>query len=1040
MCKYPVNFLKIFAFFLLIDSSISAQHKLTQYVHEGWLNSDGLPSNGVLRITQSEDQFLWLGTLDGLAAFDGYEFYLTSFPDQIKLADTRVVDIQAIGKKLLFCTPKHVFLKEGSEITHLLEIPEKTDIIGFSKTPDQRVWLLTHAHIYEYEARLNTFSKLEFNTPFDIQGLLFNDDSFYTFGYSSQIRLYEYPSLKTIRSFSIPDGEISDILWLNENELLIGTEKRLLRYSIRNYQFKEIFLDGNQTREETPIKKLLRDSSGNIWIGTRRGLFRLNDYGIEHFTADDGLTHNDVRSLFEDIEGNIWIGTYRGGLNRMYAGAVRSFSQIEGLSSKVVYATGELNDGSILIAGFGGLDIISKNKVNPNPFPSTKGALIRTFDIDDDRNIWIGTYGSGIQKISAHSGSTSFLSTKNGLSSDIVRSIHIAENGKIYIGTRNGLDVIDGSTFSHYSTGEINHVNSYDETVFICSDGNGFEVLFNGELTSFRTGEGLSSNIALSNLPRFNDHVWVGTANGLNLYYKGKFYHGRGAGSFYDVSVSQIVYYNDHLWLGTALGIYRVKEDELLSFLLNQSGLPESLHFSTSEGMRNITATAPATAHMDRFKNIWFPTLNGVAVINADNPQINLVNPVPRVVSVQLDGSTIKDHNNLVVPSDVNRLEFFYTSPSFVSPSFSTFKYQLKGFDDDWIPSGNKRSAVYTNLQKGSYVFEVKAISRAGVPSLKSYKVEFQKKPRIWEMLIFQVATLLLLVVLIFGAARYRVYRLKEQSRKLQRIVRERTSELEKENAERLEAERRLIESEKMAALGSLVAGVAHEINTPLGSAVTAASTINTRSKDFLNTVQNGKLTKSYLNQSVEMIKEGSEILLKNAERAAELIRSFKQVAVDQTSEQRRSFDINEYLHEVLLSLKPRLKKTSVTLNIDCPEDLIIDSYPGFFSQIISNLVMNSIIHGFDDGKKTGLITIKVAELNGDIRMEFADNGNGMPEEVRTHVFDPFFTTKPGRGGTGLGMHIIYNIIHQKLHGEINCKSTIGEGTIFTIRLPRKLK
>ncbi|MBF0098963.1 MAG: HAMP domain-containing histidine kinase [Magnetococcales bacterium] len=248
-------------------------------------------------------------------------------------------------------------------------------------------------------------------------------------------------------------------------------------------------------------------------------------------------------------------------------------------------------------------------------------------------------------------------------------------------------------------------------------------------------------------------------------------------------------------------------------------------------------------------------------------------------------------------------------------------------------------------------------------------------------------------------------------------------------------AQSQLMEAEKMASLGSLVAGVAHEINTPVGTGYTAASFLEQRGRECRLLFEQGNLRKSDLEMFFRDLSESTTMIAQNLARAAELIRSFKLVAVDRTNEERRLFRLNEYIHHVLLSLRPRLKQTRHSVSVDCPESLTINSYPGVFSQIITNLLVNSLQHAFQP-EEEGKIIVQVVVTEGDILFCYSDNGRGMQEKDRARLFEPFFTTARHRGGTGLGMHIVYNLVTQVLKGRIECISGPDQGTRYAIHIP----
>ena len=245
-----------------------------------------------------------------------------------------------------------------------------------------------------------------------------------------------------------------------------------------------------------------------------------------------------------------------------------------------------------------------------------------------------------------------------------------------------------------------------------------------------------------------------------------------------------------------------------------------------------------------------------------------------------------------------------------------------------------------------------------------------------------------------------------------------------------------LIQAERMASLGGLVAGVAHEINTPVGITLTGASILQEATDKICAAMNAGAIKKSQIQEYLSTATESARLIMANAQRAAELIHSFKQISVDQTSELRRPFKVKEYIDEVIMCLHPRLKKTNVQIKVNCAEEIEVDSYSGAFAQILTNLVMNSLTHAFD-ANDVGCIDI-CAVLNKEMLiMEFSDDGKGIRPEYLSKIFDPFFTTQLGKGGSGLGLNIVFNLIVKKLGGSINVESRLGKGAHFTIRIPR---
>lgn len=284
---------------------------------------------------------------------------------------------------------------------------------------------------------------------------------------------------------------------------------------------------------------------------------------------------------------------------------------------------------------------------------------------------------------------------------------------------------------------------------------------------------------------------------------------------------------------------------------------------------------------------------------------------------------------------------------------------------------------------------------------------------------------------------------IRELNTNLEQRVVERTEELQQANRELAhaletlnKAQEELVRSEKLAALGSLVAGVAHELNTPIGNSLMVASTLVDQTRSLSRNYAENGLKRSILERYIGDMGKAGDILMRNLQRAADMVISFKQVAVDQTSSQRREFSVAEVVSEIMLTLSPTLKKTSSVVMQDIPDDLVMDSFPGPLGQVITNLVNNALLHGFE-GKQAGVVFILAKTGNeGWLELTVKDNGVGIPRANLSRIFDPFFTTKLGAGGSGLGLNITHNIVTGVLGGRIHVQSEAGAGAEFTLSLP----
>ena len=281
-----------------------------------------------------------------------------------------------------------------------------------------------------------------------------------------------------------------------------------------------------------------------------------------------------------------------------------------------------------------------------------------------------------------------------------------------------------------------------------------------------------------------------------------------------------------------------------------------------------------------------------------------------------------------------------------------------------------------------------------------------------------------------------------ELNQSLEQKVVTRTQALRDSNQELLDAleqvhqyQSQVIQSEKMASLGQMVAGVAHEVNTPIGLGVTASTMLSDRIDEIQHELENKSLSAKKLDKFLAESKENTQIIYRNLSRAADLVSSFKQVAVDQTADNTRTVKLENFVSEVILSLHPTLKKFSHEVIVNCDKDLEIKTKPGPINQVLINMIMNSLLHAFDDSDN-GVMTIDIWCKNNVCHIKYHDNGKGIEEKIKQRIFDPFVTTKRGEGGSGLGLHLVYNLVTQALGGNITVESELGNGATFNISFP----
>jgi signal transduction histidine kinase len=354
-------------------------------------------------------------------------------------------------------------------------------------------------------------------------------------------------------------------------------------------------------------------------------------------------------------------------------------------------------------------------------------------------------------------------------------------------------------------------------------------------------------------------------------------------------------------------------------------------------------------------------------------------------------------------------------------------------------PQGTELIAVFRHIHLGASDELSLAVTRATDDALAAIRASFFRMSGLMVVLFALSMGLVVFASNRIAAAQAEILALNTT---LEARIALRTQELEhsnqhlKDTLQNLQTTRaELVRSEKMAALGALVAGVSHELNTPIGNSLTVASTIDAQVKDFSAAMANG-LRRSALDAFVCEVREGVDILLRSLLRAVELVSSFKQVAVDQTSENRREFFLGETVNEILMTLGPTMRKTPHTLVNDIPASIRMESYPGPLGQVLTNLINNALIHGLKDTRDGNITLLARTTREGWVQFTVKDNGAGIAPEHLDRVFDPFFTTRLGQGGSGLGLNIVYNIVTQTLGGTIRVESVQGHGASFVLHLP----
>lgn len=796
---------------LFFSIPIFSQNNLfPQYNLETFTTSDGLPQNSVEAILQSSDHYLWLGTQEGIAKFDGYQFQVFNKKNTkaIKHNYFSTIFEDSQGNIWLGTIGGGLVKYNGVEFTsYTVEDGLPSNLIrSIAEDSFGAVWIGTdNGLILFYEGKLITPETQVFKEA-NIHSII-RDKNNQMWLDIEGIGLFVFDTA-IVKRYTFLDGlpqtSINKIFNASDGSIWIGTNGNgLARIKDDNISI----IDDATGLADDIITAIYEDDDGFLWIGTNRGGVNIIHNGnvIKHLYKNFGLTNGRIRSIYQDSEGSIWIGTNGGGLSKCSEGKVRSYTSINGLCSDNIQALFQDSKGNVWI----GSDAVGIAKYSNDEFScySTEFGLrnshILSIAETHDGSIWFGTNGGGLNRID--SGTITIYNTRNGLSSNQIRSMLTDKNGNLWIGTNGGgVMMFDGNKFTTYDRS--NSGLTYDRVYAICEDssgaiwfgtyGGGLAKLSNGSFTSYSINTGLSSDFILSLNALEDGSIWIGTSgNGIIRFKDGKFVEINSQSGLFDDSIFTIL--NDgigNFWMTCNYGIFKVSIDELNAFADGLSNSVNSTEFTQADGMNSNECNGAFQPSSWKLTNgeLWFPTIAGIAAIDPQNLIYNQ-NPPPVVLEsvISNDTSYLTPATKLNFSASEREIEIHYTAVSFNAPQKIQFKYKLEGYSPEWRSVGTRRQAYFTNLQPGDYRFTVIAANSDGVWNYKGASISFSIEPYFYETFWFYASAAALVLLIVFAGYRYKVNTYKRQTKILERRVEERTKELQKEKDNLAQAEER---------------------------------------------------------------------------------------------------------------------------------------------------------------------------------------------------------------------------------------------------------
>ena len=774
---------------------------LDQYQIQSWTTDDGLPQNTVRAILQTPDGYLWMTTLDGLARFDGVRFTIFNKQNSPGFASNRLFQMvqTADGDLWISAETDYIMRYHGGKFTSFDLGGDQPNNVMRSLLIDEQgaPLIISNAGIFRWNGE--NFASVQ-PIPGETNRSVFlrSRSGACWFGSGSLLHRLQNGKISDFQlSNAAPTLEIVSLFEDSRGRIWIGTHNGI--FIIENEQIKILTTaDGLPNND---ARSFYEDRAGNIWVLTVEGVVTIAPDGkIGVTAAAEGLSDNSVLSIFQDREGSIWIGTLRRGLNRLTRRSISFYSTQNGLASPVVHPIYQLADGDVLLGG-GGVTLFHDSQFSPFSLPSNNNieSVPRSAtSIAQDRTerIWVGHW-NGVYTYE-NGKFIDFTKIFSGMHPSVY-DIHESRDGAMWFATSGGIFLYQNDAVVHFTKAQNNLAGDDAKVIHESADGTlwfgtygGLSKYQEGAFTSYTTTDGLASNQVRSLYEDASGVLWIGSYDGgLTRFKDGKFTRYTTADGLFNDGVFQILEDDSHnLWMSSNRGIYRVAKQQLDDFADGKISRIEGVAYDKSDGLLETECNGgqqPAGAKM-RDGKLWFPTQDGVAVIDPETIQKNPVAPPVVIETAKIDGEGVALNDEIEVAPGKNNLEINYTGLSFIKPEFVRFRYQLKGQDKSWIEAGNRRTAYYSYLPPGEYVFTVVAANADGVWNETGASVKVKVVPVFFRTLWFLTLMTILVISSVFAFYRWRVRRL-ERARHLQESFSRQLIESQEVERQRIAAE-----------------------------------------------------------------------------------------------------------------------------------------------------------------------------------------------------------------------------------------------------------